>query len=241
LAKTLTLLLGAAFLLLVALACAYFLGQWIPNNPSRLEYPIRGVDVSGHQGRVNWKSVASSGIRFAYLKATEGGDFRDTTFVENLRGANEAGMACGAYHFFSLKSPGTTQAQNFIRAVLKESVTLPPAIDLEFVGNSSARPSPKVFQEQLGLFMKAIREEYGCEPVIYTSEDFSSVYLGGRAIKRPWVRAVLFGLNRDPGQSWIFWQFTERARVPGINGFVDMDVFNGNSAEFQLLTEKKHP
>ena len=230
------LILGAVGLVLAGLAGAYLLGQWVPNDSRVLGYAIRGMDVSAHQGRVDWNLVAKSGIRFAYLKATEGGDFRDASFVENLREARAAGVECGAYHFFSLKAPGILQARNFIKTVPKELVTLPPAIDLEYVGNSSARPSPEDFQEQLAVFMNAIRKEYGREPVIYTAGDFAGHYLQGIPIKRPWVRAVVFG----PGDvAWVFWQFTERARVPGINGFVDMDVFNGDSTGFRLLTAEK--
>jgi lysozyme len=213
--------------------------MWMPNSPRLANYPVRGLDVSAHQGRVNWRSVAKSGIRFVYLKATEGGDFRDQRLIENLRDARAAGLTCGAYHFFSLRSPGVVQAQNFIGAVPKGSVTVPPAVDLEFAGNSAARPSAEEFQKQFGLFLNAIRKNYGCEPVIYASDDFSSVYLKGYSIQRPWVRAVIFGPNGDGNDSWVFWQFTDRARVPGIHGFVDMDVFNGNSAEFDLLTEGK--
>jgi len=76
-----------------------------------------------------------------YLKATEGSDFRDATFNENAVGARQAGLDCGAYHFFSLKSSGAIQAQNFIKTVPRKLITLPPAVDLEFTGNSAARPS----------------------------------------------------------------------------------------------------
>jgi lysozyme len=235
--KRFALALGAAFLLLTFLVVAYFEGLWIPNRPNPVQYPVRGVDVSAHQGRVNWNSVASSGIRFVYLKATEGGDFQDEMFGENLRGAHQAGLECGAYHFFSLKTPGALQAQNFIKAVPKDFVSLPPAVDLEYWGNSSARPSVENFQEQLGFFLDAIRKEYDREPVLYTSHDFSSVYLVNFSIKRPWVRAIIFGPGRDGDNPWLFWQFTERAMVPGIRGFVDMDVFNGSQAEFALLSK----
>ena len=230
---------GAAGVSLVLLTSAYFLGLWMPDNPELANYPIRGLDVSAHQGRVDWSSVAKSGIRFVYLKATEGGDFRDANFNENLSGAREAGLECGGYHFFGLKSPGLIQAENFIKTVPRKSVTLPPAVDLEFTGNSATRPSLEEFQKQFGLFLNAIRVEYRREPVIYTSHDFSSRYLEGYSIQRPWVRAVLFGPKDDEGNPWIFWQFTERTRVSGIYGFVDMDVFNGNSAKFHILTEEK--
>jgi lysozyme len=227
---------SVAFLIMIGLTGAYFSGLWIPNNPSPSIYPIRGIDVSGHQGKVDWKLVAEDGINFVYLKATEGGNFRDTEFDSNLRGAREAGLACGAYHFFSLKTNGLTQAQNFIKTVPKEMMALPPAVDLEFWGNSSERPSSDEFQRQLRAYLDAVAKEYGRDPIIYTSADFTNIYLKGFSVKQPWVRAVLFEPGRD--EAWSFWQFTERARVPGINGFVDMDVFHSGQAEFHLLIGK---
>jgi lysozyme len=229
------LFLGAASLVLLALTGAFFLGKWIPNAPDPLEYPIRGIDVSAHQGPIDWHSVAASGVRFAYLKATEGADFRDARFAGNLRAAGAAGIACGAYHFFSLKSPGMLQAANFIKAVPKNATSLPPGIDLEFVGNSSVRPTPADFKLQFDPFIEAIRKAYNCEPVIYTAPDFCSVYLDGYSIKRPWVRAILLHPANEPSNPWLFWQFSDRATVPGIHGFVDADVFNGSSSSFKAL------
>lgn len=213
----------------------YFTGRWIPNYPHPDEYPVRGIDVSGHQGRIDWKKVSAGGIRFVYLKATEGGDFQDPLFRENLQSARDSGLACGAYHFFSLKTPGLVQARNFIHTVPSAQVNLPPAIDLEFWGNSSARPPPDSFQTELRVYVDAIRSAYGREPVIYTSPDFSNIYLKNFEIKQPWVRDILFSPNFNGTKSWLIWQFSEKGQVPGINGFVDMDVFNGSVDRFDPL------
>jgi lysozyme len=217
------LLLGSAACL-GALAYAVLDGLWIPNKPSGAEYPIRGIDVSRHQGKVDWNAVAASGIRFVYLKATEGGDFRDASFAENLAGARAVGLQCGAYHFFSLKTPGLAQARNFIATVPRGACTLPCAIDLEYTGNSAERPPVGDFQKQLTDFVDAIRTNYGREPVFYVDEDLARDYLGGYAMHDRWVRAVVF----RPGSDWMFWQYSELGRVPGIHGFVDLDVFNSD-------------
>jgi lysozyme len=224
--------LGSGCALLGVLVLLYFSGWWIPNYPSRSVYPFRGIDVSRHQGHIDWKMVSSSGISFAYLKATEGGDFQDARFKENLQAAHEAGLACGAYHFFSLKTSGRLQAQNFIKNVPAAEMALPPAVDLEFWGNSSDRPSPESFQAELLDYIREIRIAYGREPVIYTSGDFSSVYLNDFQIQRFWVRDVLLSPNLDGTKAWQFWQFSEKGRVPGIEGFVDLDVYNGPADHF---------
>ena len=224
------LLVAMAALGVLVFAC--FEGIWIPNKPSAGGYPVRGVDVSRYQGTVDWSSVAAGGVRFVYLKATEGANFRDADFAENLVSARKAGLDCGAYHFFRLNSPGLEQAQNFIKTVPRGVCSLPCAVDLEYTGNSSARPTVTEFRQQLDAFVKAIRAEYGSEPVFYVDDDLAQDYLAGYPIQHRWVRAVVFG----PGSAWIFWQFSELGKVPGIHGFVDMDVFNGDAADFDALT-----
>ena len=104
--------------LLIVTACvstmAYFYGSWVPNNPLR-QYPVKGIDVSHHNGTIDWRAVADDGVKFAYIKATEGKDFQDDRFITNCREATAAGIVCGAYHYFRLGTPGLEQAQNFIR------------------------------------------------------------------------------------------------------------------------------
>src|SRR2546423_11084013 len=127
---------------IVGLALCFF-GIWIPNAPSRSQYPVRGIDVSHHQGKIDWSGVKASGIQFAYIKATEGADFTDATFAENWTNSNAAGIVRGAYHFFTLGISGQSQAAHFLATVPADAGALPPAIDLEFSGyNKKRRPPP---------------------------------------------------------------------------------------------------
>ena len=205
-------------------------GIWIPNRPSHAAYPIRGIDVSHHQHDIDWNSVKASGIQFAYIKATEGADFRDEKFLRNWRDSHAAGIVHGAYHFFTFASSGKAQAANFIATVPVESLALPPAIDLEVFG-PSGQPSPKKFQLELEAFSAAIAARFGKAPVIYTVPDFQKTYLDGIAIERLWIREVVI----KPRQRWMFWQFSPRGRVPGVPTFVDLNVFNGEPADFEML------
>src|SRR5687768_1484289 len=90
----------AAVVVVVASWAAYSAGYVRLNYPSDERYPIRGIDVSHHQGAVDWKKVEAAGIDFAYIKATEGRDHRDPRFDANWRAA-EGALARGAYHFFT--------------------------------------------------------------------------------------------------------------------------------------------
>ena len=87
------------------------------NNPPADRFPVQGIDVSHHQGVVDWERVASNrAIRFVYIKASEGGDFRDASFTENWNGARRGGLVAGAYHYFTFCRSGRDQAANFLAA-----------------------------------------------------------------------------------------------------------------------------
>ena len=89
-------------------------------SPDRTIHSLRGIDVSHHQGVVDWGRVAKSDVAFAILKATEGGDYVDETFARNLAGAQAAGLVVGAYHFFTFCRPGAEQAANFLKVVPRD-------------------------------------------------------------------------------------------------------------------------
>ncbi|MEM7013341.1 MAG: GH25 family lysozyme, partial [Verrucomicrobiota bacterium] len=186
-----------------------------------------------------WDEVRPDVVHFAYMKATEGGDFRDTQFSKNWKAAKAAGIPRGAYHFFTLKRPGIEQAANYIAVVPKEHGALPPAVDLEFWGNSSARPSIEEFRRELEIFMVEIREHYGREPVIYTDTKFKKHYLKDYPIQRLWIRAVIFTPKQASAPTWMFWQFFEKMKVEGIDGFVDQNVFHSDSESFRRLLQEE--
>lgn len=127
---------------LVTAAGLFVLTYLTTFSPNRSRYPVRGIDVSRHQGDIDWKRVAADDVSFAIIKATEGGDWVDPKFSENFREARAAGLKVGAYHFYRFNRTGAEQAQNFIKTVPRNRDMLPPVIDIEFSGNKSDRPSP---------------------------------------------------------------------------------------------------
>lgn len=231
--KLLTVAGGLTAIAIVGLVLCFF-GVWIPNEPSRTQYPVRGIDVSHHQGPIDWSAVKSSGIHFAYIKATEGANFTDATFADHWKNSNAAGIAHGAYHFFTLGTSGEIQAAHFIATVPADADALPPAIDLEFSGyNKNRRPPPEEFQHELAIFWDALVAHYRKLPVVYTASDFQKEYLRFMPIERLWIREVVL----RPDSRWTFWQFSARGRVRGVPGFVDLNVFHSNTAEFAKLVE----
>jgi len=228
-------ILTSSFVAIAALlALLLYQGILRFNYPSFVQYPVQGIDVSHHQQRIDWLAVKSPQAQFAYIKASEGADFKDTDFASNWRGALAANIVPGAYHFFTLCKSGSQQATNFIASAgWSKRDGLPPAVDLEFGGNCNNRLSLQDFHRELQIFLTRIESEWGCQPVIYVTKDFYRSYAVASFRAHPfWVRDIYRQAQLEPDQRWRFWQFANRAHLHGIESYVDLNVFNGSQDEF---------
>ena len=125
---------SAAVLLAAGVVCFLLWqeGLLVPNRPSKEQFPVRGVDVSAHQGEIDWPVLAGQDLSFAFVKATEGSSFTDARFRENWEEARSCGLRVGAYHFFSFDSSGEAQAAHFIETVPKRQGDLPPFAEKKY-------------------------------------------------------------------------------------------------------------
>jgi len=206
--------------------------------PTAQSYPVHGVDVSRYQGNIDWRQVKASGTRFAYIKATEGGDHTDENFALHWMAAHDAGVPRGAYHFYYWCRPVQDQIKWFFRNVPVERQSLPPVLDVEWYGAASEKCPIKVPKAQalanIKTFLHAVEKHYGKRPMIYTSIDFYREILVGELLEYPlWVRTV----NAEPHERygdrrWMLWQYTDMGRVPGIKGNVDRNAFAGSEDDF---------
>lgn len=225
--KQAILLLSALAVIFAVAYVAYITGYLQFNAPSREQYPVRGIDVSNHQGVIGWDAVRQDGISFAYIKATEGGDWKDKSFQKNWDDAMRAGLSVGAYHFFTLCKDGIAQAKNFISIVPIAEGVLAPAIDLEYLGNCSARPSKEEFLKELNDFVQEIQVYYMKKPVLYTNYDFYEHYLAGTSYADYpiWMSNIVFEPDYKKYPSIAIWQYTHNGRVNGIDGPVDVNTY----------------
>jgi lysozyme len=200
---------------------------WVPTyRPDLAQGERYGVDVSNHQGEIDWARVADDDIDFAYIKATEGGDLVDAQFERNWEGAGDAGLDRGAYHFFTLCRPGAEQAENFLRTVPPDPGALPPVVDLELSGNCSARPDRASVVRELKAFLERVEAAAGQPAVLYLVDDIEGHYgLRDELGRDLWLRRI----GRKPGlDGWWMWQFHDRASVDGIRGGADLNVMRGD-------------
>jgi lysozyme len=211
--------------------------------PKPTDYPIHGIDVSKYQGTIDWNAVASSGVKFAWIKATEGGDRLDERFQANWQGAKLAGIPHGAYHFMYWCRSPIDEATWFEENVPVEEDALPPVLDVE------PTPDSKTCRRHLErdrtiADMKVVLDEmerhFGKRPIIYTSIDFYRAILsdGAFADYPIWVRSTKHNPALPYGdRDWKFWQYQADGVVPGIAGDVDRNVFFGDRGQWQAFLD----
>jgi lysozyme len=223
---------GVAVLLGLAAAVYFYYTHYQPDAAS---YPVHGIDVSHHQGDIDWPKVARASVHFVYIKATEGADFRDKKFQDNWRAASAAGVKRGAYHFFTFCRPADAQARNFIAAVPRDQGALAPALDLEFGGNCSKRPSIAEAKASLDAFSNAIFTAYGTRPVLYVTDEFLRFYESALPKHAGlWIRSIAWKPLWSRYE-WVYWQYHNRGHIDGIAGPVDLNVFKGTVADFDKV------
>ena len=184
------------------------------------------IDVSKHQGVINWEELKkNSKIQLVYIKATEGSDYIDPRYKENIRNARQHGFKVGSYHYLTNRSSATSQFRNFIRNVNREEQDLLPVIDVEEIG----RWSSQQLRDSLKVFADLLEDYYGCKPVIYTSEKFFIKHLGRSFSGYPLFIAKYNNSQPEIGYKWVLWQFSDRGYfkpVKGNRGLVDLSRFN---------------
>lgn len=186
---------------------------------------------------LDWSQVRTKeNVFFVFIKATEGATHKDSQFRQNWAESKRVGLVRGAYHFFTLCRSGKDQFANLKSVVPRTADALPIAIDLEYPGNCSRRPKPPVLLRDLTTFIALTESHYGKAPILYVTRDFYADYLEAANLKnRLWVRNIFSEPNFGPG--WLLWQYSEREKVTGIKGFVDINVLNGGPTVLKSLVK----
>ncbi|MBR7013275.1 MAG: glycoside hydrolase family 25 protein [Prevotella sp.] len=202
-------------------------------------YEIHGIDISHHQGKIDWSElrnamIAKCPLRFVMIKATEGSGHIDENFQENFYQAREYGFIRGAYHFWSIKTPAREQANYFLSQVHLEEGDLPPVLDVE---NIPADISVEDFQREVLTWLHVVEDKYHVKPIIYTYYKFKESYLSDQRFDDyPYWIAHYYVDKVEYKGKWKFWQHTDVGRLPGIKGYVDLNIYNGSYYDLKKLT-----
>jgi lysozyme len=211
------------------------------NYPRPHDYPIHGIDVSKFQGDIDWSQVAGSGVKFAWIKASEGGDHADERFQANWDGAKAAGVPHGAYHFVYWCRPPMEEMAFFEQNAPVDADALPPVLDVEATPTSHTchrRLTQDGAIRDMQIMLNEMERHYGKRPVIYTTVDFYQAILSDGAFSDYpiWVRSTKYHPSvKYGGRAWRFWQYQSDAYVPGIAVKVDKDAFSGTSEQWDAF------
>ncbi len=236
------LLAGAAAL--VALVGAYFIWHYVlPHsvNVDRYRYPIAGIDVSKHNGDIDYDKVRDDDYQFVFIKASEGKTYKDPAFDRNHRDASKAGLKVGAYHFFRKNRTGQEQADNFLSAIKGKTFDLPLVIDLEDDWGNGAAVSRKTAIERV-MTMIDILHKKGYQVMIYTNLDGYEKYYQNMLVDCDLWLCSFTSPDLLPHLPHSIQQFSHEGNVAGVKGDVDLNVFRGSKSEWNdFLDEVKQP
>ncbi|MEU5852453.1 lysozyme [Saccharopolyspora shandongensis] len=198
---------------------------------------VAGMDVSGHQGNVDWGSWWNQGMRFAYVKATEGTGYKNPYFAQQYNGSYNVGMIRGSYHFaLPDRSSGAAQANYFVDnggGWSKDGKTLPGALDMEYnpYGSTCYGKSKSGMTAWIKDFSDTYHSRTGRWPVIYTSTSWWNQCVDGdfSSTNPLWVARYASTVGQLPYKwgVWTIWQYTSSP--------LDKNTFNGAYDRLQAL------
>src|SRR5690349_7534 len=181
---------------------------------------IRGIDVSKYQGTIDWSQVATAGLTFVFIKASQGITGVDPELSANWSGAQTAGLLRGVYHFYQPGDDPTQQAQHFLATAPPFGAgDLPPVLDIETAGSLT----PAEIVQGVATWLDAVQTATGRTPIVYTAPGFwktlGTTQFGGHPL---WIAEYGVSSPLVPAgwARWTFWQYSETGTVAGIQGAV---------------------
>ncbi len=186
-----------------------------------------GIDVSHHQGRIDWQKVKASGKKFVMIRAGwswyEGGMNIDNNFAVNMKGAADAGLDIGVYLYSYDKTPAAAKisAQRLLEVIAPYRLTYPVAFDIEDSVHTQLAKSQNTAIVQ--AFLGAV-EAAGYYGMLYTYTSFANTHLDLTVLTRfdKWI-ADYRATNGFKG-SYGIWQYTGSGNCAGISTLVDLNV-----------------
>lgn len=197
---------------------------------------IKGIDVSAWQGKINWKTVADYGMDFVIIRITEDGNVVDSQFENNLAGCNKYNIPVGVYKYSYAMTIAEIQseARKVVSTLNGRKIQFPVFLDLEYndqrsLGSESIHKMADAFRE--------IVEAAGYKFAIYCNVDW---YMNAICSH---LKKYDFWIARYPANDdgWlqerlrpdfgVGWQYSSKAKIPGIGGTVDRNVFYKDYSE----------
>lgn len=223
-----------AFTVLIS-ACMTFTSSE-DKAPLKSEQNLTGIDVSKYQGKIDFEKVKAAGIRYVFVRATEGITYQDAFFKQNLDEAREAGLVIGAYHFYETDDDPVSQLNNFTSLVTLQAGDLPPVVDIEKLHDNDQVD----LTENIQIYLNGLERHYKTKPIIYSGKNFANKYITSFSDYPLWLAEYqsLYPTLPQGWDKWTFWQYSQTGKVDGISGDVDINRFNGEENNFKEILIK---
>lgn len=184
------------------------------------------IDVSHHDGNIDWVKVKAAGYNAAYLKASEGSTWKDPMFHQYVKDAQAAGVLVGAYHFARPESDTAVQdAANFLSTIADVKLDLIPVLDIETPDSKAL--GKDVVEKWINDFVYKVQSTISRKVMIYTGEFYIDLNGNPDLSRYPlWIAVYNTDTPQDNGghNHWDGFQYSDKGIIPGISGNVDMDV-----------------
>jgi lysozyme len=196
----------------------------------------KGIDVSHHQGTIDWDKVKADGVIFAFIRVSDGLPPIDREFVRNWAEAKRVGIKRGVYQFFRSDEDPIAQADLLLDEVgVLDDGDLPPVIDVESTDGQTAA----TVAANVGKWIDRVEAATGRQPIIYSGKYFwndnvKTTAYNDHPLWIPQYGPVCPDLP-TAWSNWAFFQYSSTGSVMGINGNCDMNHFNGDAAALEAF------
>lgn len=185
----------------------------------------KGIDVSKHNGTIDWAKVKAAGVQFAMLRAGYGryDNQKDEQFEANYKGATAAGIPVGAYHYSyaTTAEQAKQEAEVFLGWIKGKNLTYPVAFDIE--NKKQANLGVSVISDIIRAFCETV-EAAGYYVVVYANKDWLTNRIDADCKSRYDIWLAQWTSKPTYTGSYGMWQYTSDGAVDGIAGRVDMNI-----------------
>ena len=197
---------------------------------------IIGIDVSEHNGSINWAAVKKAGVSFAFIRTGYGVSHVDNYFEKNIQGALAQGIPVGVYHFsYALNVAGAKNEAAFVLKLLepyKDKITLPVFYDFEYDTVDYAKKKgvtlgKEAFNAHTVAFCEVVKAA-GYKPGTYYNLDYLRRYVDINRVGK-YVQWYAQYASNASASGWAIWQYSSSYTIPGCSGRFDVNVLGDAS------------
>lgn len=199
--------------------------------------PVKGIDISHNQDKIDWKKLASQKtLKFVIIRSSMGDDRRDKKFSFNFSQAKKYKLLVGTYHYYDPNENSTRQALNYLKSSKQKENDIIPILDFE---NLSKVQSKTKLISGIKNWLSIVEKKTGYKPIIYTGLSFYKTYIEGNFDDYPyWVAAYSTKRKYDSDVLEAdIRQISQSGKVKGIRGSVDLNVTD--SQKLKNILRKK--